>query len=102
IGTGAVGGRMPVYLEIGRQGGRMILERLGRTAPEALRPPEKSAVEAQLDWNQVRRWKIDPALVPANAILHFKQPTFWEAYRTHVIVIVAVVLLQALLIAGLL
>jgi len=102
IGRGVVGGRMPDYAEMGREGARAINGLLAGTTPERLPLPAESALRVQLDWNQVRRWSIDPALVPPGATLHFKQPTFWEAYRTQVIGVVAVMVIQAALIAALL
>jgi signal transduction histidine kinase len=102
IGAGVVGGRMPAYVEMGRQAGRTVTSLLEGTAPEALHLPAQSPLGVQLDWHQVLRWQIDPGLVPAPAVLHFKRPTFWEEYRTRVIVIVTVLAMQAALIVALL
>ena len=102
IGTGAVGGVMSGYVEMGRQAGKTVEELLAGRAPAALHLPARSPLEVQLDWNQVLRWEISPDLVPAGAVLHFKQPTFWETYRTRVVVIVTVLVVQAALIVALL
>jgi C4-dicarboxylate-specific signal transduction histidine kinase len=101
IGAGTVGGRMPDYVEIGRQGGIALNALRGGTPPTMLRLPD-SPIRLQVDWNQVRRWGIDPALIPPEAVIQFKQPTFWEAYRTQILWIALVIALQAALIAALL
>jgi signal transduction histidine kinase len=102
IGTGVVGGSMPAYADMGRQAAIAVKDLLEGTPPALLHLPARSPLEAQLDWNQVLRWNISPDLIPADAVLHFKQPTFWETYRTRVIVIVTVLLVQAALIVALL
>ena len=35
----------------------------------------------QVDWRQVKKWGIPADAIPADAIVHFREPTFWEAYR---------------------
>jgi C4-dicarboxylate-specific signal transduction histidine kinase len=102
IGTGVVGGSMPSYVEMGRQAGNAINAVLAGTPPAMLRLPVRTPLDVQVDWNQVLRWRIPQDLVPVAATLHFKQPTFWEAYRTHVIVIATILLVQAASIVALL
>ena len=50
----------------------------------------------------MKRWGIDEKDIPADTIVHFREPTFWEAYRNEAIVAIAVILFQAALIAKLL
>ncbi len=102
IGTGVVGGRMPTYFAIALQAAQAVNELLGGATPASLRLPEYMPAEVNLDWRQVRRWGIDDKTIPRDAVVHFKEPTFWEAYRNEALGIVAVVLLQAALIAALL
>jgi signal transduction histidine kinase len=101
VGAGTVGGRVPDYREIGRQGGIALNALRSGASPTMLRLPD-SPIRLQIDWNQVRRWGIDPALIPSEAVIQFKQPTFWEAYRTQILWIALVITLQAVLIAALL
>ena len=54
------------------------------------------------DWRQVRKWEIDENLIPADTVAYFKEPTFWEAYRTAALITAAIILVQAALIATLL
>ena len=55
-----------------------------------------------VDWRQIRRWKIDERSIPATAVVHFREPTLFEAYRLQVLVAAAVLALQAALIGLLL
>jgi signal transduction histidine kinase len=102
IGTGIVGGRMPTFVDIGRQGGNIINRLLDGVSPAALNLPESVPTQVQIDWRQARKWNINPEDIPSDAVIHFKEPTFWEVHRSTVIIVVAVILLQAGLIAGLL
>ena len=55
-----------------------------------------------VDWRQLRRWGINERRVPAGTQIHFRQPTAWDTYKVYIIGVVAIVLLQAGLISGLL
>jgi signal transduction histidine kinase len=102
IGIGAVGGRMPSFDDMGRQVGQILNALFAGTAPSSLRLPSSTPAPVRVDWRQVRRWGIDESLVPPDAIVSFREPTFWEMYRKIVIGALLVILLQSVLIAALL
>jgi signal transduction histidine kinase len=56
----------------------------------------------QVDWRQLRRWGIDEARVPAGATVLFREPSLWHRYKRYIIGALALMLTQAMLIAGLL
>jgi signal transduction histidine kinase len=100
LGTGALGGVMPDYVAMGRWAGALVQQQLqGRERVAA--GPEKAAMALQLDWRQVQRWGIDEKAIPHDAVLHFREPTLWQAHRTEASVAALVILLQAALIAAL-
>jgi signal transduction histidine kinase len=101
IGTGVVGGRMPSFDDMGKQAGQIVKDILAGTAPAALRLPNSTPTALHIDWRQAQRFRIDEKLIPADTIVHFRQPTFWEAYRTGTIIALAVFFLQSALIAAL-
>ena len=102
IGTGVVGGRMPSFEAVGRQAGQIVNELFAGAAPASLRLPQLTPTALQVDWRQLRRWGIDEKQIPADTVVHFREPTFWEAYRKEAIVAIAVIVLQAALITTLL
>jgi C4-dicarboxylate-specific signal transduction histidine kinase len=53
----------------------------------------------QLDWRQVQRWGIAENAIAPDAVLHFREPTLWQAHRFEVSFAALVILLQAALIA---
>ena len=102
IGTGVVGGRSPSYEGMGRQAASSVDAMLAGTAPAAIDMPALTPNALRIDWRQVQRWGIAERNIPADAVLQFKAPSLWQAYRNEVLVIIAVVLLQAALIGALL
>jgi C4-dicarboxylate-specific signal transduction histidine kinase len=102
IGLGAVGGRMVTFEEIGRAARRLLEDFVAgrKTDSEAMR--EMVQLRPQLDWRQLRKWKVAPELVPEDAVIHFREPSFMELYRSHAVAGGLVFLAQALLISALL
>ena len=101
IGTGIVGGRMPSPAAMGAQAAQTVKALLAGTAPAALRLGHDTPTSLHVDWRQVQRWGIDKKLIPADAIVHFRDPTLWEAHRTAVMVVISAFLIQTALIASL-
>ena len=101
IGAGVVGGYMLDFRAMGRQAALTVKDQLHGTrlaqAPAARAMPNALHV----DWRQIQRWGIDERAIPKDAVVHFREPGLWEAHRLEVLLALAVVLLQAGLIAGL-
>ncbi|MEJ8855819.1 ATP-binding protein [Variovorax robiniae] len=102
IGTGIVGGLMPSWLEMGRQAARAVDGLLDGMLPEALDLPASVPVHLQVDWRQARKWGLPADTLPADAIVHFRAPTFWERYRDQALFLSGVGVLLAMLITALL
>jgi signal transduction histidine kinase len=101
-GTGAVGGRSESFDAIGLRTAQILTQVLAGAAPSSLHLPETEPIASWLDWRQVLRWGIDEKAIPADVVVYFREPTFWQAYRQEAIVIIAVILIQAALIMMLL
>ena len=102
IGTGVVGGRMPSFEEMGAQAGRIVNDIFAGATRASIQLPDVTPTKLQVDWRQVKRWGIDERDIPADTIVHYKEPTFWDKYRNIAVVTLVVILLQAALIAKLL
>jgi signal transduction histidine kinase len=101
LGSGVVGGRMLSYEGTGRQYGE-ILEHLFSGQPDWQRMPDSNPSALQVDWRQLKRWGIDPELIPPDAVVSFRSPTLWQAYRNVVVGAVTVILLLSGLVVSLL
>jgi C4-dicarboxylate-specific signal transduction histidine kinase len=102
VGTGVVGGRAPSFRAMGQLAGRFADKLLRGAEPGSLVLPNGTPTELHVDWRQVRRWGIREDAIPADATVHFREPTLWEEQRAVVLVTIGVVLLQAALITALL
>ena len=102
LGTGAVGGSVSSFAEAGREAGREAAQVLAGSLPASLEIPREVPSSVHVDWRQVRRWKIDPRSIPGSAIVHFREPTLFEAHPYQVLLAASLLALQAGLIALLL
>ena len=81
IGTGVVGGVMPSYAAMARQGAEIVNQLLEGVPAVSIKLPSETPSAMQIDWRQAQRWGIKQEQLPPDTVVHFKQPTFWEAYR---------------------
>jgi signal transduction histidine kinase len=102
VGAGIVGGRMTGFDAMAHRAAETVLEILDGGSPALLTLPAVMPAKLYVDWRQLQRWGIDPGTLPADAIVQFRTPGFWESYRRWVLIAGAVVLLQAGFIAALL
>lgn len=65
-------------------------------------PIADAPTELQFDWRELQRWGIDEGQLPVGSIVRFREVTFWDQYKGRITGVVAIMVLQALLIAGLL
>ncbi len=102
LGRGIVGGYLDSFEAQGRAAADLALEILAgkdpATLPPRTRPPHTHAVDA----NALARWSMSESALPPGAAVLFRQPTVWDQYRAQAAGAIAVVLLQAALIAWLL
>ena len=102
IGTGVVGGRVPIFEAMGAMAGRIVNQLLEGRAVSALGLPVVMPTSLSVDWRQIKRWGIKESDVPAEALVQFKSPGLWDQYRYQVFGVLAVVILQSMLVAILL
>ena len=101
VGTGAVGGVMPTFEAVGRQTGEIVAAILEGKQPAELKLPEIVQGGPVVDWQQIRRWRIDERLLPADAEVRFREISPWEKYWREISIALAVFVLQTALIIAL-
>lgn len=102
VGSGAVGGAVVRYDELGARAAEAA-QRIMQGAKASDIPI--SAVTngtPTFDWRALRRWEISESRLPSGSIVEFRQRTFWDQYRWHLVGVVAFCGLQTALIIGLL
>ena len=101
LDSGIVGGSMTPYEQQAREAAGLVVRLLDGATLASLDLSPVPQV-AMVDWRQLRRWRVDEASLPAGTIVKFREPTLWDRYWREISVGIAVVLLQAGLIAALL
>ena len=101
IGRGIVGGY--VYTpEAGAARVGEIVRLIAHGQPTRDIPVENVHTIPMFDWRALQRWQISEAKLPPGSIIQFRQLTLWQQYRSQIVGVLAVLLLQTFLIAVLL
>lgn len=98
---GIVGGPMHSFVNTSRHAVAVALRVLGGERPADIRVPPVQFASPKFDWNEMKRWGISESNLPAGSKVYFREATVWERYSWQITMIVAAMLLQAGLIAGL-
>ena len=54
---------------------------------------------SQVDWRQLKRWRISESRVPPGTVVNFRVPTAWEQYRGYILAALIALVAQFALIA---
>lgn len=102
IGRGVLGGSMATVEEQGRQAGQLAVEILRGVSADALplRQPDKPRL--LLDDRQIRRFGIDPGLIPQTAEVMYRAPSTWQVLGRYLIGGLTAILIQTGIIVSLL
>jgi PAS domain S-box-containing protein len=98
IGSGAVGGYVTRFNEVGKQAAELGLQLLAGQHPQ----DQVARSGYVFDWRQLQRWKLSPSALPVGSILLNRQPTAWETYRRYILGAILLFLGETLLIVALL
>ena len=101
VGTGIVGGYMNRYEDQAKEAAGIVVRLLNGTAAAEIASSSTKRVP-MVDLRAVKRWKIDERLLPAGTVASFREPSVWDKYASEIAIAIAVVIVQAALIAGLL
>src|SRR6476661_7239910 len=101
LGYGGTGGFVASPTAIAQQTAQLALRVLNGQDPSTI-PASIDELKPIFDWRQLQRWNISESRLPPGSEILFREPTAWERYSWQIVVILAVILLQAGLIAALL
>ena len=101
VGRGVVGG-YSYTTEAGAGRAAEIVRQIAMGQPASSIPIEGVASMPMFDWRELRRWNIDENLLPVGSIVLFRELTFWQLYKWHIIITAILFLLQTAFIAVLL
>ena len=99
---GGVGGFLLLPGIIGRDAVRPAMRILAGESSSSIPPSNGDNVKPIFDWQQMQRWNVAASDLPPGSEIRFRMPTIWKQYRWQSMTALAVILLQALFIAGML
>jgi len=102
LGHGIVGGHVYSFTAAAQQVASVALGVLRGERPEDGGPITPDASLYAFDWRQLTRWGIDERLLPPGSSVRYRERSVWDQYGRYIVGGVALLVLQAGLIAGLL
>jgi len=101
LGQGIVGGAFPSFEAHGKLAGEVVLRVLAGEKPEDIGVQPSPQAVASVDWRNLRRWGINESRLPPGTVVRFRSLSMWEQYHWYIIGALAIMVVQAVLIAGL-
>jgi signal transduction histidine kinase len=102
FGEEIVGGPMLSARMLSKQAASVAVRLLTGEKPDSISTEPVGFTKPIYDWRELRRWGISERSLPSDSEVYFREPTAWDKYRTQLLLIFAVLLLQSGLISGLL
>ena len=102
IGTGATGGIVFLPAAAGESAARLALRILDGEAVSNIPISTASLARPVFDWRALQKWQVDPSNLPAGSEIRYRVPSVWDQYRWQISAAVALILVQATMITGLL
>jgi PAS domain S-box-containing protein len=102
LGYGIVGGLVASFEMEATNAAGLGLRILAGEKPEDLSAHGARSCAYMFDWRQLKRWGIPEAGLLPGSVIRFRDPSFWDLYRWHVIGVLSLCAMQAMLILALL
>ena len=101
LGYGGTGGFVASPTVLAQQTAQLALRVLNGQDPSTI-PASIDELKPIFDWRQLKRWHVSEHRLPPGSKIYFREPTVWEQYRWQIALTLAIVLVQAGLVAVLL
>jgi signal transduction histidine kinase len=101
FGQEIVGGPMHSAYEGGKRAAMVAMRILNGEKAGDIKTEPSNFEAPRYDWRELQRWHINERLLPPGSKVDFREPSTWEAHRSQIIFICAVILMQAALISRL-
>jgi C4-dicarboxylate-specific signal transduction histidine kinase len=102
IGDGVVGGSVMDFGDDGTRTGRILLRVLARAPREPMPATEVAVTRLVVDWRQLQRWGLSEDRLPPGTEVLFRTASAWARYRTAILAVLGLLIVESLLIALLL
>jgi signal transduction histidine kinase len=102
FGREILGGPMLSARVLSKEAGAVAVRLLGGEKPGSIRIEPVGFAKPTYDWRELQRWGISESRLPSDSEVYFREPTAWDKYRTRILFVCALILLQSGMISGLL
>src|SRR5262245_48912248 len=102
VGHGGAGGFVTTPFPVGEAAARLALRILEGEDTSKIPVTTGDFTRPVFDWRQLQRFGISESRLPPESEIRFRSPSMWEQYHWYIIGALAVIMVQALLIIGLL
>ncbi|MET4490947.1 ATP-binding protein [Bradyrhizobium sp. LA7.1] len=102
FGDASVGGPMHSVAETSSKTVSAAIRILGGEKPARIKYEPIGFGPPKYDWRELQRWGISESNLPPGSEILFREPTLWDRYSWQMLLIAAVILIQAGFIGGLL
>ena len=102
MGHGGSGGLVTTPAPVGEAAARLVLRILDGENASKIPVVTGDFTRPMFDWRQLQRFGISESRLPPGSEIRFRPPGLWDQYRWQVMTALAIVLIQAALIAWLL
>lgn len=102
FGREIVGGPMLSARVLGKEAGAVAVRLLGGEKPDGIRIEPVGYAKPIYDWRELQRWGISESRLPPDSEVYFREPTAWNKYRTQILIVCMLILLQSVMISVLL
>lgn len=93
VGEGLIGGKMVSYFEQGRIAATLALQVLEGVPVSSIDIVTESPSNYFFDYQQINKYKIDKDLIPKDAIIINRHPSFYEQNRSFVNTVLAIIVI---------
>jgi signal transduction histidine kinase len=83
VGCGIVGGVLLDVKHLAEDTARMALRILEQGSTTGSPIQRSFSSQTVVDWRQLQRWNIPVTRLPAETIVQYRDPTFWEQYKRY-------------------
>ena len=102
LGSGVVGGVLLDSAIVGREVGTLVIRILQGEPAGSIAVAASDVNVIAFDWRLLERWGLPERRLPAGSVIEFRPKTAWQEYRTPILAVAGLVVLQAGLIGALL
>ncbi|WP_083258520.1 ABC transporter substrate binding protein [Cellulosilyticum sp. I15G10I2] len=91
VGTGLLGGKMISYFEQGKSAAQIIIDVFDGVPIESIEVVLESPNKYIFDYDIIKKYNINEQLIPDDAVLINRKPTFFQQYKTMLIIMFLII-----------